>query len=672
MKRIIFSFLICLPALSVFAQEEPVINKIKQVGGLFQSAGSGGAGGGRKDSIPFEHRDDRKDSIAIGYKFLDSVRTVSFDSSINDFDKYFTIPSSWQSLGNNGAAAYPLIYQNNARAGWDPGFHAFDVYKMTLEGTKFYKTNRPFTQLGYQLASGKEQVLKVLHTQSPRPGLNFGFDYRLINAPGFFVTQNSNHKSYRLFGNYQGKRKRYAAYLVLVGNTLKNSENGGIKYDSLITDKNHSKRFTIPVNLGGAQLYQPNPFQANIHTGNIYKDFTFFLRQSYDLGKRDSVAINDSTTEYLFYPKLRLQYSFSYNTQQYRFTDDKADSSIYASWYNYTLLTPTGSFLATEKWSRLSNDFSLLQFPETKNPAQFLLLGATLENITGQLTTGTHRYVNTILHGEYRNKTRNKLWDILAKGEFYLHGLNSGDYTAQASIGRYFNKKFGYVRLYFRNVNRTPSFIFNNESKFNFNNPSLTKKENITVVGADLSNALFNLSFRDYFISNLCYFTDYYHTAQYGTAFNLLQVTASKMIKLTKKWHWYAEITAQQTDGAAPVKVPLIFTRNRLAFEGLFYKNLNLSTGLELRYFTPFEAYNYSPVMGQFIPQDTFKLKNLPDISLFFHFRIKSFTTYIRAENLNTVSFANGFRFTNNNYAAPHYPSQAFMLRVGIQWGFVN
>ena len=76
--------------------------------------------------------------------------------------------------------------------------------------------------------------------------------------------------------------------------------------------------------------------------------------------------------------------------------------------------------------------------------------------------------------------------------------------------------------------------------------------------------------------------------------------------------------------------------------------------------------------MGQFMPQDTFKLKNLPDISAFLDFRIKSFTAYIRAENLNTVNFSNGFGFTNNNFAAPHYPTQGFIFRFGIQWAFVN
>lgn len=633
-----------------------------------------GAASGGKDTIGFESRRkyERKDSLTISYKYLDSIRNIPFDSSINDFDKYFSVPSSYLYLGNNGAAAYSLIYKPNAKPGWDAGFHAFDIYRYTLEESKFYKTNRPFSQLSYQLASGKEQMIRALHTQSPRPNLNFGFDYRLISAPGFFVTQNANHKSFRLFSNYQGKRKRYAAFIILLGNTIKNSENGGVETDASLKNPNYQKRFSVPVNLGSAANYQPNPFQSSVNTGNIYKDFTIFLRQTYDIGKRDSVAVNDTTTEYLFYPKLRAQHSFTYSTYNYLYKDDQADSAIYKSWYDTIVKFGKDSFRVREKWSVMGNDFTLLQFPDTKNSGQFISAGVKFENIKGELKTGTKNFYNFIIHGEYRNKTRNKLWDVLAKAEFYVNGLNAGDYSAYATIGRRINNKLGDVRLFFKNVNRSPSFIFDNASGFNFNNPSQTKKENIISFGADASNKFINIGFKNHFITNLAYFSDYYHTAQSSKIINLLQIYASKKIKLTKRWNLYTDITFQQTDGSAPIKVPLIFTRNRLAYEGTFYKNLGLSMGLEARYFTPFEAYNYSPVMGQFTPQDTFKLKNLPDVTAFFHFKIKSFTAYIRAENLNTVSFANGFGFTNNNFAAPHYPTQGFMLRFGIQWGFVN
>ncbi len=650
------------------AQEPDVLN---QIGGRIKNIGGATSGGG-KDTIGFVHRDDRKDSISITYKYLDSIRSTPLDSSINDFDKYFSIPSSYLYLGNNGAAAYSLIYKPSAKPGWDAGFHAFDIYRYTLEESKFYKTNKPFTQLSYQLASGKEQMIRALHTQNPRPNWSFGFDYRLISAPGFFTNQNSNHKSYRLFSNYQGKRKRYAAFVILLGNTNKNSENGGIKYDSSLSDPNLKKRFSIDVNLGNGSNSEFNPFNTTVTTGNVYKDFTFFVRQTYDIGKKDSIAINDSTTEYLFYPKLRVQHSFTYSTYNYFYRDDLADTAVYKSWYDTTVKVGKDSFFVKEKWSVMSNDITLLQFPDTKNSGQFISAGVKFENIKGESVTGMRNLYNFIVHGEYRNKTRNKLWDVLAKGEFYVNGLNAGDYSAYATIARRINNKLGDIRLFFKNVNRTPSFIFDNASGFNFNNPGRTKKENIISFGADAGNRYINLGFKNHIINNLAYFTDYYHTAQSSTVINLLQIYASKKIKLTKRWNLYSDITFQQTDGSAPVKVPLLFTRNRLTYEGIFYKNLNLSTGLEVRYFTPFEAYNYSPIMGQFTPQDTFKLKNLPDIAAFFHFSIKSFSAFIRAENLNTISFSNGFGFTNNNFAAPHYPTQGFILRFGIRWGFVN
>lgn len=666
MKSIVTLLIFVFCCKAVHAQEPEILNKI---GDRVRNIGNSG---NRSDSISFEHRDDKKDSIGIYYKYLDSIRSIPFDSSINDFDKYFSVPSYYQYLGNNGAAAYPIIFQPNAKPGWDAGFHAYDVYRYKLEESKFYKTNRPFSQLCYQLASGKEQMIKAFHTQNPRPNIGFGFDYRLISAPGFFVTQNTNHKSYRLFGNYQGKRKRYAAYLILLGNTIKASENGGIVADSLLKDPNLKKRFSVPVNLGNAANYAPNPFQSSVSTGNIYKDFTVFVRQSYDIGKKDSIAINDSTTEYLFYPKLRAQHSFTYSTYNYLYKDDKADSAIYKNWYDTIVKYGTDSFFVREKWSVISNDLSLFQFPDTKNSGQFLSAGVKLENIKGELKNGTKNFYNFIIHGEYRNKTRNKLWDVLAKGEFYVNGLNGGDYSAYVTIARHLNNKLGDIGLFFKNVNRSPSFIFDNASSFNFNNAGINKKENIISFGAEINNRFIKLSFKNHFISNLAYFTDYYHTATSSKLINLLQLSASKKIKITRYWNLYTDITFQQTDGSAPIKVPLLFTRNRLAYEGIFFKNLNLCAGIEARYFTPYEAYNYSPLMGQFMPQDTFKLKNLPDISAFLDFRIKSFTAYIRAENLNTVNFSNGFGFTNNNFAAPHYPTQGFIFRFGIQWAFVN
>jgi hypothetical protein len=118
--------------------------------------------------------------------------------------------------------------------------------------------------------------------------------------------------------------------------------------------------------------------------------------------------------------------------------------------------------------------------------------------------------------------------------------------------------------------------------------------------------------------------------------------------------------------------LPLLFTRNRFAYEGKFFKTLNLSTGVELRYHTAYKADGFSPVLGQFFLQNTETIKNLPDIAAYLHFRIRSMAVFIRAENLNTVQATPSFGFVNNNFATPNQPTPGFFVRLGIFWGFVN
>ncbi len=634
----------------------------------------------RTDTIGFEHRNDIKDSITISFRYLDSLKNDLLDSSINDYGKIFTVPANYVTVGNNGNAAFPILFSPLLKAGWDAGFHAFDLYKYTIENTRFFKTTRPFTELSYFLASGKEQVVKVLHTQNIKPNWNAGIEYRLISSPGFFQTQNTNHNNYRFFSNYQGKRKRYGAYFVLLGNKLSSSENGGILNNSYLRDPNRKIRLSVPVNLGSDTLQRFNVFSTKLATGNLYSNFTAFFRQSYDFGIKDSIIINDSTTDYLFYPKFRFQHTINYTSSSYKFKDTitntgfaKNDSAFFKQRYDTTLNPMYGlNFSVQDQWKFVSNDFSIKQFPETKNPGQFIEAGLRLENFSGYFYSGKKNFYNLVLHGEYRNKTRNKKWDALLDGEFYATGLNAADFNVYAGLTRTLNKKLGDVQVSFQNVNRSPSYIFEGNSSFNFKNNLNPKKENITVLTAMASNPKFTLMARNISIANYTYFKNYYQTDQFNGLVNITQFTASTKNKIVGHLNLYSDFIVQQTTGNNPIRVPLFFTRQRLAFEGNFFKNLNLSTGLDVRYNTPYKANNYSPVIGHFFPQDSIIINNLPQVNAFFNFRIKSFTAFITMENLNTVDVSHGFGFTNNNFAAPLYPTPGMIFRFGLQWGFVN
>ena len=156
----------------------------------------GQGGGGGKDSL--RHRTGLEDSITINFRYLDSSRYLKFDSSINDFSKKFLIPANYLYLGNTGSAAKSLLFSPLMKAGWDAGFHAYDIYRLRPEETRFFNTTRPYTELGYLLGARQEQLVHVLHTQNINPNWNFSFQYRLLNSAGTYKNQNTSQNSYRL------------------------------------------------------------------------------------------------------------------------------------------------------------------------------------------------------------------------------------------------------------------------------------------------------------------------------------------------------------------------------------------------------------------------------------------------------------------------------------------
>jgi hypothetical protein len=636
--------------------------------------GTGAAGG--KDSL--QHRDAFADSITINFRFLDSSRMRGFDSSITDFTKKFPVPWTHFDLGNVGNPTHSMVFPELMKPGWDHGFHSYDVYNFNDYETRFYNTTRPYSELNYQLGSQLEQLIRFQHTQNIMPNWNAAFEYRLINSPGFFQNQNTNHNNYRFSSWYQSKDKRYQNFFVIVGNKLQSGDNGGIKNDQNYLDSiGFNTRSAIPTQLGPNLAASRNFFSSDIATGTRYTNASYLLRQQYDIiGQKDSI-VTDSSVIKLFYPRLRLEHTIDYRTYKYRFTDTSPDSVFYLK--NYDITGGPTHYFIQDYWKELVNDFSIYQFPDAKNSQQFFKAGATLQNLTGSFDSGlvTQKYHNLFVHGEYRNKTRNKKWDIEAFGNFYLNGMNAGDYNAHIDLKRLISKKIGYLEIGFGNVNRTPSFTFNSQSSFYL--PSATsrnfKKENNTEIFGSVEIPKLQLKLTGHYtlLSNYSYYSGFLQPDQYSTVFNVLKLTGEKQFSLGKGWNWRTWVIVQKIAGSAPLNLPLLLTRNQIGYDGkLGFKNLLISFGLELRYYTPYKADVYSPLLGQFTYQDNQQVKLIfPETAGYLHFRIKSFTAYIRAENLNSLNISK-FKFTNNNFVSPDYPYPGLQIKMGIYWSFVN
>lgn len=675
-QRVTYFLLIILSGcfLPAFSQDDGlrrIGNRVQQFGGPMRTGGGGG------DSLG--HRNFLEDSISISFRYLDSARQYRLDSSMGDFYRRYPVPATWIHLGNTGTAARSLLFAPNFSAGFDPGFHAFDPYLFKVEKARFFSTTRPYSELNYLLGSRVEQVIEILHTQNLKPNWNFNFQYRLINSPGFFKSQKTNHNNYLLSSWFQSMNKRYNNYLAIAGNKMQSGENGGIQDTAnFLKDPVYKDRFNIYTKLGGDDPFSSNFFTTKINTGNKYNEFTFLMRQQFDLGRKDSI-VTDSTIIPLFYPRLRFEHEFRLDQNKYTFLDYNADSLYYKTYYDTALVSTADTIIVRDFWKLISNDFSIYQFPDANNLQQFIKLGILLQNISGEFNSGKKSFVNTIGHAEYRNRTRNLAWDIEANGKLFFTGLNKGDFQAHISLQRDLGKKIGSLRLGFENTSRTPSFIFDSRSSFYFSkNPVNFKKENNTHLFASyfLPVFRFRITGHYYLMTNYAYIRKYYIPEQESSLFNVLQIAIQKTIKLGKKWNWHAELYFQQTIGDAPVNVPALYSRNRIGYEGnLGFKNLDIAFGTEIKYRSPYKAADYSPILGHFFYQDTIRVRNpLPDIAAYIHFRIRPFKAFFRIENLNTARKpqGEGLSFTNNNLLAPNYALPGLQVRLGVFWSFVN
>ncbi len=651
-------------------------NLLQSVPGGFLGGNRTGGGGG--SSSPFKdsllHRTGLEDSATITFRFLDTAKFYFLDSSVNDFSRRWHIPWTNSYLGNTGSATRSLLFSPNMQPGWDHGMHAYDPYIQKVSETKFYNTTRPFTQLTYLLGSKQEQTISVFHTQNIRYNWNFSFKYTLINSPGIFRNQKTNHNNYLINSWYTSPNRKYSAFFILSANKMAATENGGIKSNRFLDSfPAFNQRYNIPTNIGGSD-FESQTFLSNvINTGNKYSVTNWLMRQQYDIGKKDSIE-NDSSVVYLFYPRLRLQHTLQYSRYSFSFVDARVDTAGYKKLYGLANLTSTLGI--KDFWQMLDNEFAIYSFPDIKNQQQFIKAAAGFQSYNGDFGVNETSFTNVYVNGEYRNKTKNKKWDMELAATFYAAGAYAGDYHAIASLKRFIGKKSGYLTIGFQNVNRTPSFVhddLSNFKRFNIGNTNFNKENSVAVSALyELPQKKLAIGAKYFLVSNYIYFKNISQAEQEATLFNVLQLQATKQFKLSRKWNLYTELYVQQPTPNAPVNLPLIFTRNRIAYEGKVFKNLNLSTGIELRYHTPFKADGFSPVLGQFYLQNETTIKNLPDINAFLHFRIRSLYLFIRAENLNTVQVTPAFGFLNNNLATPTQPLPGLIIRFGLFWGFVN
>lgn len=148
----------------------------------------------------------------------------------------------------------------------------------------------------------------------------------------------------------------------MITNKAASSDNGGLFNSALLDSLSLGNPYELDTRLGVSGMTFKNPFNTSISTGTTYKDNSFLLKQTYDVGQKDSI-VKDTVTTYMFYPRLRFQNEIKYKISQFLFNDQNPDSAGYRNYFNYTL--PVGKEMTfQDNWKVLNDEFSLISYPQ--------------------------------------------------------------------------------------------------------------------------------------------------------------------------------------------------------------------------------------------------------------------------------------------------------------------
>ncbi len=618
--------------------------------------------------------ESRRDSVVPTAKYIryanlsmlkDSIFTLQIDTALKDFQHYNPLnPPSRPSinLGGTGLAYRDLLFEPNRTIGFQSGFRALDRYVLRSDSIRYYIARSPYTELYYVSGQAQEQIFRVTHTQNVKPNWNVGVNYNRIGGDGFYKNQNPDHLNAAIFSWYRGPKNRYQLMAHALFNNLKAGENGSTVREDLFEGEQLFSKDAEFVRLSGTGKDRPR---------QTWRENTIFLKQTYDLGRRDTLASDTSST---LLPTQRVAYTFSYTKNRFRFFRNEPDTYQVFPHPQPETISLTND---TTEITHLSNAFDYSFYLRSRSVG-FLRnelkvdIGATHDTYQFLQMGEEKQFNNTSLRAglNYRFNERVKLQTNFVQ---IAQGSQAGDHLYEAKSMVLLSKSAGSIVLGAYLQNKSPEYIFN-QINYQFHQWNFDFKRTQT---RNLSFAYENpaqrLSLRAaYFnIDNYLYFEEtavpnQITPVQANKSVQLLKFSLSKHFKLAWLNLEHLSVYQKSTD-LSLLRTPEFYTFNSLYADVNLFKVLRTHFGVDVRYYTEFNNPAYAINAGQFYNQQSAQaLPSYPVADVFVRASLKRANLFVKYDYVNQGWLSQGY------YTVDRYPMPDRILKFGVSWKFYN
>lgn len=605
-------------------------------------------------------------------------------------------------LGNLGSPRMSRIFFDRKE---ESQFFFTDPYDQSVlrpEDVTFTNTFSPYTNLTYYKSfqnRNSEERFKSYFAINANKRLGFGFYIDYLYGRGMYNNQSTAFFNGGLFASYRGDK--YDMHFIFNNDNLKMRENGGIADDRYITD---------PLGMAeGKKQYQSTDIPTVLNkVWNHNTSYHTFLTHRYNLGfyreKVDSLtndklsAANDSIeTIREFVPVTSFIHTLEldFNGRKYITQDDAQNRQYFEHTYfgndsidqnRRTSVRNTFGIALREgfnKWAKAGLTAFL-----THEYRDFTLPDST--DIPNQRVI-KHYKENVVYVGGELLKEQGKLLHYKVLGEYAVAGEDAGQFRLEGNGDLNINLLGDSVRLdvnaYIKNLN--PVFYYRNfhSKHYWWDNSDLSKimrtrvegKLNFSRLGTTLRAGVENIKNYTYLANTsvpvtnsngeIISFKNNAAVRQHSGNIQVFTAMLQQKLKLGI-FHLDGEVAYQKSSEPSILPLPELSAYGNLYLHAGLVKNvLKVSLGADVRYFTKYNAPDYSPVIGQFYlqnPENTVAIGGCPMVNVYANLHWKRTRIFVMMYNVN--------QNTGNSryFLAPHYPISPRLLKLGISWNFFD
>lgn len=583
---------------------------------------------------------------------------------------------SMSSTTNGNVLVSPIasrIIQDRLYTIDDPFAWCWSPYVVTPQQQRYFNTTTPFSSVAYKkgfVSGHEENDISFLFTGNIGKPLNLGVEMDYLNSVGHYA--NTAGKLYRgsVWGSYNGAH--YSMHASFGWSQLSSFDNGGLQD---VTDLNSS--------------LNPEDLPTRLNAMTAYRYLSGYLHNQYAITKEreytDSIEVIEDgrrvykdTIKVEHIPLMTFSHIFETNNSNRRYIEKTANQSFYDTTYYDPLRTNDTTDVLTIR-NTLAVTFCEAYNTKLKFGATVFAMNECQRFLTDSVPYDSiydYRWTNNTFVGGAIHKRSGKHVHYTIEGQVCLLGYKIGEFDVKGAIQTRFlaGKDTMYIRARAYAKSVTPNLYLQH---FQSNHLMWDNAFGFTyrfLGGATLDyptkwvRPRIDVSFENQTHPIYISATDW-KPRQYDG--NVQIITADIGLDITTPWiNLENRVVFQHTTNDSVLPVPMFTLQHRLYYHGTWFKALDAQIGVDLRYFTRYNAPVLCPATGLFANQQETQIGNYPWMNVYANFYVRSIRLrfFAQYQHINRL-----FMKDNHDYLTmPGYPTNRDVFRAGIAWHFYN